>query len=409
MKQVRLGIIREGKVPNDHRVPLTPKQCKTVEAQYPEVKIVVQPSAIRCFKDEEYEAQGIEINEDLTSCDIIIGVKEVNLEDLIPEKKFMFFSHTIKKQPYNQKLLRAILDKKIQLIDYEVLKDKFDKRIIGFGRYAGIVGCYNGFRTLGLKLGMYELKPANQCANRKEMEGELSKVVLPSDARVVLTGWGRVGNGAREVIDLLPIKEVAPSEFLNKQFDEPIYTHLDIEDYYVPKDGSEFDKGEFYTHPEKYTAVLEQFIEKGTLMYIPCHFWSSKSPFLLTKECLRKEGLKLKVVADISCDIAGPIACTIRSSKIADPVYGYDPVSEAETDFMNEGAIAVMAIDNLPCELPKDASEDFGNELIKNVFPPLFREDPDRVIERGSETDLQGRLMPGFNYLSDYANELDIV
>lgn len=409
MKQVRLGIIREGKIPNDHRVPLTPRQCRTVEAQYPEVKIVVQPSPIRCFKDEEYEAEGIEVNEDLTSCDIIIGVKEVNLEDLIPEKRFMFFSHTIKKQPYNQKLLRTILDKKIQLIDYEVLKDKFDKRIIGFGRYAGIVGCYNGFRTLGLKLGLYELKAANQCANRKEMEGELSKIVLPADTRVVLTGWGRVGNGAREVIDMLPIKEVAPSEFLNEQFDAPIFTHLDIEDYYVPKDGSEFDKGEFYRSPEKYTAVLEQFIEKGTQMYIPCHFWSSKSPFLLTKECLKKEGLKLKVVADISCDIAGPIACTIRSSKIADPVYGYDPISETETDFMNEKAIAVMAIDNLPCELPKDASEDFGNELIKNVLPPLFREDPDRIIERGSETDLEGRLMPGFEYLSDYANELDIV
>lgn len=406
MKQIRLGIIKEGKVPHDHRVPLTPKQCKTVEAQYPEVKIIVQPSDIRCFKDEEYSELGIELNEDLSSCDIIMGVKEVNIEDLIPDKKFMFFSHTIKKQSYNRKLLKAILDKKIQLIDYEILKNKFNKRIIGFGRYAGIVGCYNGFRALGLKTGLYDLKPAHQCADRREMEGELSKVVLPSDVRVVLTGWGRVGNGAREVIDLLPITEVSPSEFLNKQFDSAIYTHLDVEDYYQPKDGSGFIKDDFYTYPEKYTSILDRFIEKDTTMYIPCHFWSSKSPYLLTNDTLKQEELKLKVIADISCDVKGPIASTIRASKISDPIYGYDPQTEAETDFMNENAIVVMAVDNLPCELPKDASEDFGNELIRNVFPPLFREDPDDIIARGSETDLNGNLTQSFEYLSDYVNEL---
>lgn len=409
MKQVRLGIIREGKVPHDCRVPLTPKQCKTVEAQYREVKIVVQPCDKRCYKNEEYGELGIELNEDLSSCDFILGVKEVNITDLIPGKKFMFFSHTIKKQPYNQKLLRSILDKKIQLIDYEVLKDKFNKRIIGFGRYAGIVGCYNGFRTLGLKTGLYDLKPAHQCVNRSEMEGELSKVIFPSDMRVVLTGWGRVGNGAREIIDLLPIREVSPSEFLTEQFEGAIFTHLDTEDYFQPKDGSEFVKSDFYSNPEKYISVLGEYMQKGVIMYIPCHYWNSKSPFILTKEDLKRDNLKLKVVADISCDIGGPIACTIRPGKIPDPVYGYHPILEQEVDFLDEGAIAVMAVDNLPCELPKDASEDFGNELIKNVFPPLFREDPYNIIRRGTLTDLNGKLMPDYEYLSDYANELDKV
>lgn len=407
MKQVRLGIIKEGKVPHDHRVPLTPKQCKTVEAQYPEVKIVVQPSNIRCYTDSEYSASGVELNEDLSSCDIILGVKEVNVADLIPNKKFMFFSHTIKKQPYNRQLLKAILDKKIQLIDYEVLKDQFNKRIIGFGRYAGIVGCYNGFRVLGLKTGLYHLKSAHECVNRKEMEQELAKVIFPSDTRVVLTGWGRVGNGAREVLDLLPIKEVTPSEFLEEQFDEPVFAHLDTEDYFKPKDGSAFVKSDFYTNPGAYTSVFGEYIGKGAAtMYIPCHYWNSKSPFILTKEELMHEEVKLKVVADISCDIAGPIACTIRPSTISDPVYGYDPYSGEEVNFMNENSIAVMAVDNLPCELPKDASEDFGNELIKNVFPPLFREDPHNIIARGSETDLNGNLTAGFAYLSDYVNEL---
>mgnify|MGYP000985828614 CR=1 FL=1 len=409
MKQVRLGIIKEGKVPHDRRVPLTPRQCVTVQAQYPEVKIIVQPSEIRCFKDSEYSDLGIELQEDLSDCDIIMGVKEVNVEDLIPAKKFMFFSHTIKKQPYNRKLLKSILDKKIQLIDYEVLKDKFNKRIIGFGRYAGIVGCYNGFLALGLKTGLYQLKPAHLCENRKEMEGELSKVVLPSDSKIVLTGWGRVGNGAREVLDLIAIKEVSPTEFLETNFSEPIFTHLDTEDYYKPKDGSEFVKADFYSNPENYKSVFDTYVSNGMTMYIPCHYWSNKSPFILTKEQLKSPKLKLQVVADVSCDIDGPIACTIRPSKINDPIYGYHVDNETEVDFMDEKAIAVMAVDNLPCELPKDASEDFGNELIKNVFPPLFREDPDKIIERGSETDLNGLLMPNYQYLSDYVNELNEV
>ncbi|MCO5259048.1 MAG: NAD(P)-dependent oxidoreductase [Crocinitomicaceae bacterium] len=402
MKQVRLGIIKEGKVPHDFRVPLTPKQCKIVETKFPEVKIIVQPSPYRCYSDEEYKELGIELNEDLSSCDIIIGVKEVNIEDLIPNKKFMFFSHTMKKQAYNQKLMKAILDKKIQLIDYEALKDKNNKRIIGFGRYAGVVGTYNGFLTLGLKLGTYNLKPANLCEHREELEQELVNVKLPQNTKIVVTGWGRVGNGAKEILDLLPIKEVSPREYLENSFDEPVYTHLDTEDYYAPIDGGEFVKADFYSKPDTYKSILANYIKKGTTMYIPCHFWSNKAPILISEDLLRTPNLKLQVIADISCDIKGPIASTIRPSKISDPIYGYDPVTESETDFKKDGVIAVMAVDNLPCELPKDASEDFGNELIKHVLPRLFREDPDNIIFRGSETDLNGNLTTHFSYLEDY-------
>lgn len=409
MKQIRLGIVREGKIPHDFRVPLTPTQCKIVEAKYPEVKVVIQPSPFRCFKDEEYKELGIELNEDLTSCDIIMGVKEVNIDNLIPNKKYLFFSHTLKKQSYNKDLLKAILDKKIQLIDYEALKDKHNKRIIGFGRYAGIVGAYNGFLTLGLKNKSYSLKPANLCDHRAEMELELIKVVLPSNTRVLITGWGRVGNGAREIIDLLPIKEVSPQEYLNEQFDEPVFTHLDTEDYYGPIKGGEFVKEDFYSSPDSYKSILDRYIKKNTTMYIPCHYWSNRSPHLITADFLKNTKLELQVIADVACDIAGPIASTIRSSKIDDPIYGYDPISGEEVDFMQEGAIAVMAVDNLPCELPKDASEDFGSELIKNVFQPLFREDPNDIILRGSETDLNGHLTPNFEYLRDYINDLNEV
>ena len=401
MSTIKLGVIREGKVPPDKRVPLTPKQCKQLEAVYPNVKITVQPSPIRAYADQEYLDEGIYMNEDLSDCDIIIGVKEVNEEDLIPNKKFMFFSHTYKKQPYNRDLLRAILKKNIQLIDYEVLKNKNGRRIIGFGRYAGIVGCYNGFLTYGKKHKLYDLKAANKCANRKEVEEELKKVVLPKDTKIVLTGYGRVGHGAREILDLLPIKEVSPKEFLENDFNEAVYTQLAVEDYYERRDGGAFSKQEFYTQASLYQSTFSRYLSVAN-MYIPCHYWSSKADFIYTREDLKAENVKLSVVADISCDIDGPVASTIRPSKIADPIYGYNPQTEQEDDFMKDGVIAVMAVDNLPCELPLDASEDFGTELMKEVFPSLFIEDKDGIIERGSETTLDGKLSKHFAFLDKY-------
>lgn len=403
MNRIKLGVIREGKVPPDKRVPLTPKQCQLVSTLFPHVDVVVQTSEIRAFTDEEYRNEGVEIVQDLSDCDIIMGVKEVNKEDLIPNKKFLFFSHTIKKQPYNRDLLRAVLAKHIQLIDYEVLKNKQGKRIIGFGRYAGIVGCYNGILTYGQKHGLYTLIRANTCHDRVEMESELKKVKLPAGTKILLTGFGRVGHGAREIMDLLPVTEVSPEEFLTQQFDEPVFTHLDVEDYYARIDGMPFDKKDFYANPQLYKSLLGEFVNHANL-YIACHFWSNKSPNLVTAEDLRSHQRKVSVIADISCDIAGPIASTIRPSKIAEPIYGYDPQTGQETDFMNPNAIAVMAVDNLPCELPKDASEDFGNELIKYVFPCLFGEDPDDVVGRGSETTPNGTLSEHFLYLQDYLN-----
>jgi len=401
MEKIKIGVIREGKVPPDKRVPLTPKQCKLLETRYPNVELVVQPSPVRAYSDQAYLDEGVTMSEDLTSCDIILGVKEVNVEDLIPEKKFMFFSHTIKKQPYNRDLLRAVMDKKIQLIDYEVLKNKSNKRVIGFGRYAGIVGCYNGLRAYGLKHNLYELKAANQCVDRKEVERELKKVQLPSDMKLVLTGYGRVGHGAREVLNLLPIKEVSPEEFITQNFDGPVYSQLDIEDYYTRKDDGEFDKRHFYGSPQEYRCTFSRYLSKAD-MYIACHYWSNKADYIITREDLKAPDVRLSVVADISCDIDCAVACTIRPSSISDPIYGYNPVSESEDDYKKEGVIAVMAVDNLPCELPLDASEDFGNELLKEVFPALLQEDKDDMIARGSETTLDGTLTEHFAYLEDY-------
>lgn len=402
---MKIGIIREGKVPPDFRVPLTPKQCKAIEILYPGVEILIQKSNIRVFKDEAYAEMGLKLVDDLRACDLIFGVKEIPVDMLIPNKTYIFFSHTIKKQVHNQQLLHSILEKKIRLIDYENIRDKSNKRLIGFGRYAGIVGCYNTFYTWGLKTGTFQLKPAHLCKDRQEVEEELKKVILRENFKVVLTGFGRVGNGAREIMSLLPIKEISPEEYLTETYNEPVFTHLDTEDYYKRKDGKEFVKQEFYTQPELYISNFEPYAFNSD-MYMPCHFWSSKSPIILGRETLISPHNRIQVIGDISCDVNGPIASTLRASKIGDPIYGFDPFQNSETDFSQEAAIAVMAIDNLPCELPKDASEDFGNDLIKNFIPRLLGEDPDGIVEKATQTSFAGELMPNYKYLEDYARGL---
>ena len=401
MSIIHIGVIREGKTPPDFRVPMSPEPCLALEAQYPNVKVTIQTSPIRCFNDDAYRALGLNVQEDLSHCAILLGVKEVPKEQLIAGKTYLFFSHTFKKQPYNRALLQEIIAKKIRLIDYEVLKDAQHKRIIGFGRYAGIVGAYNAFLTYGLKTGTYTLKPAHLCADRKEVEQELKKVILPTDFKLVLTGFGRVGNGAREIVQLLPLKEVSPTDYHQQHFNEPVFTHLDTQHYFCRSSDAGFDKKEFYSHPELYQSNFAAFAQVSQ-MYIPCHFWSSKSPFILTQAMLQDPKNRLVVVADVSCDIDGPIACTIRPSKIGNSIYGYNPQTGLEEDYLSSDAIAVMAVDNLPCELPLDASIDFGSELLKHVFPVLLGPDPDQVIFRGTQTTVEGQLNEPFAYLAAY-------
>lgn len=403
MKSYKVGIAREGKVPPDFRVPLTPEQCSLVKAKFPNVEIIVQNSPIRTFSDDEYRNQGIQVQEDLSECDIIMGVKEFIPESLLPNKTYIFFSHTIKKQAYNRHLLQTILQKKIRLIDYEVMKNRIGKRLIGFGRYAGIVGCYNGFRTMGLKNQSFRILKASECENRIQLEEELKKVELPKNYKIVLTGAGRVGYGAREILDLLPIIEVTPEEFISKEFDQPVFTHLGMEDYYQPIDGSEFVKSDFYNNPEIYKSVFEKYANKAD-MFVAGHYWSEKSPVILPIEAL--QNTRLTVLADISCDVAGPLAPTIKASTVKDPIYGFDPKTGEEAPFLNDGIIAVMAVDNLPCELPKDASEDFGSELIRSIFPALFVEDPDDIIGRATQTSFDGELTPAFSYLNEFVGAI---
>jgi len=397
----KIGVIREGKVPHDLRVALTPHQCVQVQQQYG-AQVIVQPSDIRIFKDDEYRSAGLQMSDDLSSCDLIIGVKEVPKEHLLPGKKYLFFSHTIKKQPHNLELMREIIRRKIELIDYEVIRDLRGKRLIGFGRYAGIVGAFEGLRAYGIKSGRFLLPSPSTCKDRSEMEAHFDKISLPDSMKIVLTGNGRVANGALEIMKSLKLKEVAPEEFIGKTFGHPVFTHLDSKHYYVHKERGDFQKQEFYKEPGTYKSILSQFVSESDLL-LACHLWAAGNPVLLDREHLTSPDWRCCTIADISCDINGPIASSIRSSTIADPFYGYNASTNRESDPLHENSIMVMAIDNLPCELPRDASEDFGDELIRHVMPHFFNGDQDRILYNATETTKEGKLTPQFAYLSEYA------
>lgn len=400
MKKFKIGVLREEKNPPDKRVPLTPLICSELSAAYPNVEIVVQPSKIRCYTDEEYTSFGVHLQEDLADCDILMGVKEVPPELIIPGKKYFFFSHTIKKQAHNRKLMKAIIEKKIQMIDYETLTDKNHNRIIGFGRYAGVVGAYNGILGYGLKYDLFRLKPAHLCRDRAEMEEELKRVKLPN-IKIALTGGGRVANGVIETLSALRIRKVTPEEFLMASFREPVYCQLNPRDYVERPDDHNFDLNDFFKHPEHFTSKFGAFT-KVTDLYISAHYWDPKSPKMFTTKDMKEQDFHISVIADITCDIDGSVPTTLRASTINKPFYGYNIVKEKEDLPFTKDTICIMAVDNLPCELPRDASDDFGKDLSERVLPFIFGEDPDQVIERASIAK-EGKLSPQFEYLSDYA------
>ncbi|WP_396635398.1 NAD(P)-dependent oxidoreductase [Maribacter sp. R77961] len=398
---MKFGIIRERKNPPDRRVVLSPEACQKVLSKHKNAKIIVEPSTIRAFSDDAYKKAGLTVASKMEECDVLIGVKEVPIENLIPNKKYFFFSHTIKKQPYNRDLLQAILDKNIELYDHEVITNENEQRVVAFGRYAGIVGAYNGFRAYGLKYGTYDLPKAETLSDQQELISELKKIKLPN-IKVLLTGRGRVGNGSREMLDGMGMRRVNVTEYLQEDFKEPVYCQIDASEYNKRKDGLRGNKGDFFANPEQYKSNFFRFT-KVTDFYIAGHFYGQGAPYLYTREDAKHPEFKIKVVADISCDIDGPVATTIKPSTIADPIYGYNPKSESEIDFKNPDAIAVMAVDNLPCELPRDASVGFGAAFLKNVIPAFFNDDKNGVLHRARMTQ-NGKLTERYSYLQDFVN-----
>lgn len=401
---MKIGLIKERKTPPDRRVVFTPEHLERLEKKYKDLKFIVEPSDIRIFRDEAYKEKGIEVSDDLSECDVLLGVKEVPIDALIPDKSYFFFSHTIKMQPYNRDLLKAILDKNIKLYDHEVITNKNDSRLIGFGRYAGLVGAYNGFRALGLRDGLFELAKVENLPDFDAVKNELDKVSIPA-MKICLTGMGKVGYGAKEILDYLKIKEVSCEDYLNKSFDEVVFTHINFLDYNNVKDSSDATKGKshFYNHPEAYESDFMKY-SKVTDFFIAGHFYGEGAPYLITKEDTKSPDFKINLIADVSCDIDGPIASTIRPSTIAEPFYGYDAQSEKEVAFDADNAITVMAVDNLPCELPKNASEGFGDMFEEHVIPAFFNNDKDGILKRALMTE-NGELTQDFSYLQEFVDK----
>ncbi|MEM6718723.1 MAG: NAD(P)-dependent oxidoreductase [Bacteroidota bacterium] len=399
---MKFAIIKERKNPPDRRVVFSPEKLAEAKTQFPEATFKVETSDIRVFADTAYAKKGFEVTDDVTDCDVMIGVKEVPLDHLIPTKKYFFFSHTIKKQPYNRKLLQEMLAKNIEMYDHEVITKDNGGRLIGFGRYAGLVGAYNGFRALGLRDGLFHLPKVETLADLVEVKQELDKITVPN-IKIVLSGSGKVAYGAKEILDHLGIKQVTDTAYLTSEFTEPVYCMIDVMEYNVRTDGKAGDKFEFYKDPSGYKSNFIPYA-KVSNFFIAGHFYGDGAPFLFTREDAKHPDFNINLVADISCDIDGPVASTIRPSTIADPFYGYDPQNETEVAFDAENAITVMAVDNLPCELPKDASEGFGDMFLQHVIPAFYNGDKDGVLARAKMTTANGKLTERYAYLQDYVD-----
>jgi alanine dehydrogenase len=402
---ITFAIIKERKTPPDRRVVFSPEKCQEVINQFPDARIIVEASDIRIFPDDAYREAGFEVVDDVSHADVMLGVKEVPVDALIPNKKYFYFSHTIKKQPYNRKLLKAMLAKNIEMFDHETIVNADKHRLIGFGYYAGLVGAYNGFRGLGLRDNLFALPKVEHLPDLEAVKAELDKITLPN-IKIILSGTGKVTRGAKEILDHLKIREVTDAEYLSKDYNEPVYCLIDVSEYNKRKDGGAFDKNEFYEDPSDYESDFMKYAKVSDVFFTG-HFYGNGAPYLFTREDAKSPDFKINLVADISCDVDGPIACTLRASTIADPFYGYDPKTESETTFDAPGAITVMAVDNLPCELPKDASEGFGDMFLDNVIPAFFNGDADGILQRARITTQDGNLTPRFAYLKDYVEIAD--
>jgi saccharopine dehydrogenase (NAD+, L-lysine-forming) len=402
MKDLKLAVIREDKIPVDKRTPLTPAQLKEVENRFG-ISVAAQSSKVRKFTDEEYAQYGLAVKEDLKSYDILMGVKEVPIDKLIPDKTYFFFSHTIKEQPFNRDLLRAVLKKNIRLVDYECLTDpKTGQRLVAFGRYAGIVGAYNTIWTFGRRYNLFNLKRAKDCFDMDEMRAEYQKVKLPA-IKIAVTGGGRVAKGAMEVLFGMGLTKVSPYEFIHERFDKPVFTQLNSHDYHRRKTDKGYERHEFHERPDLYESFFINYAKVADVL-IACAFWDPHAPALFKEEDILRPDFKIRVIGDITCDIEGSIPSTKKASTIDDPIYDYNASDhQIEPALSVESNLTVMAVDNLPCELPRDASEDFGRELIEKVLPHLMTGDKESVIKNAIIAE-DGKLTAPYKYLQNYVD-----
>jgi hypothetical protein len=395
----RIGLIREGKIPADNRVSLTPAQCKWIHKNAPHVQIIAQSSPHRCFSDREYQSAGVEVKEDVSDCDILLGIKEVPVDQLVAGKTYLFFSHTKKKQPHNQKLLRTILDKHIRLVDYECLEHEDGQRIIGFGFFAGVVGAHNGMMAYGNRTGLFTLDRVYKQRSFRELIHNYFGLRLPN-VKIAVTGSGRVAHGILEIMNLMGIHEVDPEEYLKRRFSYPVYTQLKGADLYRHKITGKYSRMEFHEHPSEYECRFLPYAEQTDILMNGV-YWEKAVPRLFEKDDARSEHFIIQTIADITDDANGSVPINVGDQTIEDPVYGIDKVTLEKTTPYLKNSIDIMAVGNLPNELPRDASRYFGEQLIKHVLEDLVGNSSD-MIERATMA-RDGKLTEHYTYLSEYA------
>jgi len=394
---LQIGLIREGKTPADNRVALTPAQCRWLRTNFPDIKIVVQHSTNRCFSDKEFELAGVEIKEDMSECDILLGIKEVPIDMLIPGKTYLFFSHTKKLQPHNQPLFKAILDKKITLVDYECLVHEDGQRVLGFGFFAGIVGAHNGMMAYGNRTGSYQLNPVHECKDYRTLIHTYFGLKVPN-IKVAVTGSGRVAHGVLEVMNLMGITEVEPDEYLERKFTYPVYVQLKGAELYTHKESKTYRRDHFHDHPAEYRSRFLPFT-KCTDILMNGVYWTEDVPRLFEVSDL-DDSFSIQTIADITDDEHGSVPINLGDQSIDNPVYGVDKTSLQKTAPYIPGSIDVMAVGNLPNELPRDASQYFGEQLIKYVLEDLVKGNS-ALIDRATIVS-KGSITTPFDYMKEY-------
>lgn len=394
-----IGLIREGKVPTDNRVALTPAQCKFLTKNFPDIQIKVQSSANRCFSNEEYTLAGIEVTEDLSDCSVLMGIKEVPKEQLIPNKTYLFFSHTKKLQPYNQALFHTMMDKNITLIDYECLEHNDGQRIIGFGFFAGIVGAHNGIMAYGNRTGLFSLKRVHQVKDYRQLIHSYFGLKLPP-IKIAVTGSGRVSHGIVEVMNLMDVQEVDKTDYLTKQFEYPVYVHLKGADLYQHQQTGNYNRNDFHENPANYHCIFQPYCAQTDILMNGV-YWEQQIPRLFSWADMQDPNFRITTIADITDDANGSVPCNLGDATIQNPIYGVNKLTGEKTEPYISESIDMMAVGNLPNELPRDASRFFGEQLIKYVLEPL-KKGGNAMIERATLLN-KGILTDRYNYMEEYA------
>ena len=392
-----IGLIREGKIPADNRVALTPSQCRWI-LKNTDFKIFVQPSDKRCFQDKEYERSGVMLQEDLSNCDLLLGIKEIPVDMLLAEKMYMFFSHTKKMQPYNQKLMHAMVDKKITLIDYECLEHEDGQRIIGFGFFAGIVGAHNGIMAYGERTGAFKLGRVYEQKDYLELIHTYFGLKLPP-IKIAVTGSGRVAHGILEIMNLMDVQEVEPEDYLSKEFSYPVYVHLKGSALYLHREKRTYSREDFHTHPENYECLFYPYCFETDILMNGV-YWDKNIPRLFEAADIKTNDFRIQTIADITDDTNGSVPINYGDCTMNDPVYGVDRTTLKKTKPYLNNSIDVMAVGNLPNELPRDASRFFGEQLIKHVLSDFLK--GSGIIQNATILKA-GKLTSNFEYLSAYA------